>query len=283
MNYCIYNGVNSNTILGLLICELPPITRPRMRYEAIEIDGRDGNIADELGYSAFIKEMIIGIYGNYSNNTESNRNKTNLNRNLNNFDIDAISKYLSGSGKITFSNEPDKYYNVNFLDQIDFERLVKFRTAKVKMMAQPFKFLKDEPVVDVTTDSDSQTKDNLNDKTSLTSIIVTNQGLEKSKPLMTLYGTEIVEVLINGLSIFRLDFGTEPNNSDNPDNSNKSSNFNEYLTVDSEIEDCYKDTTPNLKNRSMTGVFPILDPGENQITWTGNLTRIVIEPRSRWL
>ena len=33
----------------------------------------------------------------------------------------------------------------------------------------------------------------------------------------------------------------------------------------------------------MNGVFPILDPGNNIITWTGNLTKIKIQPKSRWL
>ncbi|MDR1240269.1 MAG: hypothetical protein LBK29_00085 [Oscillospiraceae bacterium] len=277
MNYVIFKGVNSNTIPGLLICELPSITKPKMRYEATEIDGRDGNITDELGYSAYIKEMIIGIYGSSIyrnnnlngielNNVELNENKTKLNKNLNKnsnvydigYDIDAISKYFSGSGQITFSNEPDKYYNVSFLDQIDFERLVKFKTSRVKIITQPFKYLKDEPNVDVTI-------------TDQTLIEVTNQGLETSKPIIKLYGTEIVEILINGLSIFQLNYSVNP---DIPD---------EYLTVNSEIEECYKDTPGSLKNRSMAGEFPILYPGENQIKWIGNITRIVVEPKSKWI
>lgn len=51
--------------------------------------------------------------------------------------------------------------------------------------------------------------------------------------------------------------------------------------IDSEEQEAYKDTI--LKNRLMQGVFPKLQIGSNTITWTGDLTKIEIEPRSRWL
>ena len=40
-----------------------------------------------------------------------------------------------------------------------------------------------------------------------------------------------------------------------------------------------------LKNRQMNGEFEniILQPGENIITWIGNLTRIDVDAKSRWL
>ena len=49
MNYIILNGVNSNTITGLLIQELPPISKPLMRTQIDQIDGRDGDIVTKLG------------------------------------------------------------------------------------------------------------------------------------------------------------------------------------------------------------------------------------------
>lgn len=33
----------------------------------------------------------------------------------------------------------------------------------------------------------------------------------------------------------------------------------------------------------MGGKFSVLQPGENIITWTVNLTRLKIQPESRWL
>ena len=131
MNEVILNGVSSNTINGLLIQELPPVSKPLMRANVEEIDGRDGDIITKLGYSAYDKAMLIGLYGN--------------------FDIDEVIEFFNSSGKVTFSNEPDKYYNYQILEQIDFERLVRFRQATVKFHVQPFKYKVDEEQIQVDT------------------------------------------------------------------------------------------------------------------------------------
>lgn len=120
MNYVILNGVKSTTIKGLLISSLPPISKPLMRTEVEEIDGRDGDIVTKLGYSAYDKEMSIGLYGNY--------------------DVDEVIQFFDSAGTVTFSNEPDKYYNYEIIEQIDFEKLIRFKTAKVTFHVQPFKY-----------------------------------------------------------------------------------------------------------------------------------------------
>ena len=61
MNYIIINGVNSNTIPGLLIQELPPVSKPKIRTRIDEIDGRDGDIVTRLGYSAFEKNLNMKL------------------------------------------------------------------------------------------------------------------------------------------------------------------------------------------------------------------------------
>ena len=114
------NGTESSTIPGLLIQSLAPISKPLMRTEIEEIDGRDGDIVTNLGFSAYDKEITIGLYGNY--------------------DINAIIAYFTSAGTVTFSNEPDKYYNYQIINQIDFQRLLRYRTATVTMHCQPFKY-----------------------------------------------------------------------------------------------------------------------------------------------
>lgn len=120
MNYCILNGVKSTTIKGLLIQSLPPITKPLIRTSIEEIDGRDGDIVTQLGYSAYDKVMSIGLFGDY--------------------DVDEVIQFFTSSGTVIFSNEPDKYYNYQILNQIDFERLIRFKTATVTFHVQPFKY-----------------------------------------------------------------------------------------------------------------------------------------------
>ena len=54
--------------------------------------------------------------------------------------IDEIIEYFNSSGVVTFSNEPDKYYKYSIYEQIDFERLIRFKTAEVTLHVQPFKY-----------------------------------------------------------------------------------------------------------------------------------------------
>ena len=204
-----------------------------MRVQTVEIEGRDGDVSDDIGYAAYDKMVKIGLYNNY--------------------DVDKISHFFSGSGKVTFSNEPNKYYEAKISEQIDFERLVKFRTATVKFHTQPFKYLVDEKPTE--TEITDETKE----------IKVTNIGFEESKPIMTLFGKDTVEVSVNGHAQFQINIDEE------------------YVTVNSKLQECYKDNMYNLKNHNMGGEFPVLQPGENVITWTGTLTKLIVYPESRWL
>ena len=119
VDYIELNGMKSTDVKGLMIQSLPPITKPKVRTSKEEIDGRDGDIVTKLGYAAYDKEVSIGLHGD--------------------FDIDDAISFFDSEGEVVFSNERDKYYRYRILDQIDFERLIRFRTAKVKMHVQPFK------------------------------------------------------------------------------------------------------------------------------------------------
>lgn len=120
INYVELNGTKSTDVKGLIIQSLPPITKPKMRTSIEDIDGRDGDIVTKLGYSAYDKEVSIGLHGE--------------------FDIDDAISFFDSDGEVVFSNEKDKYYRYQILDKIDFDRLLRFRTAKVKMHVQPFKY-----------------------------------------------------------------------------------------------------------------------------------------------
>ena len=119
MNSLIWKGVPSTTISGLLISELPPISKPPMRVLETTVDGRDGSVIEELGYATYDKNVVIGLHGS--------------------FDINKVIKYFSGEGEVVFSNEPEKVYTAKIVGQIDYNRLLRYRQAVIPFRVQPFK------------------------------------------------------------------------------------------------------------------------------------------------
>ena len=227
-----WRGIDSDTITGLIISELPPISKPKMKTTITKIDGRDGDIIEELGYESYTKNIKIGLTKNY--------------------DINQVIKYFTGSGDLIMSNEPDKVYKCRIIDKVDYNKLLRFKTATVKFYTQPFKFKKDEPKVILSIDEE-------------TSVMVNNIGLEKSKPIIKLTGSGTVDLQLNGATVLNYTF---------PENETE-------VIIDSIQEEAYHDGI--FKNRNMVGEFPILELGENIISWSGSLTRIEIDPKSRWL
>ena len=172
MNYIIWNGKDSREINGLLISELPPITKPQMRVKETIIEGLDGSIIEELGYESYDKPITIGL-------------KIGA-------DIDEIIEYFTGSGEVIFSNEANKYYRATIINGIDYTRLSRYRVAKVTFRVQPFKFENDE--VEIYNVGNGQ------------ELTVTNVGNYFSKPLITIKGTGTVVLSLNGNTICNYTF-----------------------------------------------------------------------------
>lgn len=237
MNSIILNGISSTTIQGLLIQNLPPITKPKIRAEAEEIDGRDGDIITLLGYGAYDKEFQIGLYGN--------------------FDIDQIIEYFNSSGTVTFSNEEDKYYNYQILEQIDFERLLRFRTATVTMHVQPFKY------------SIADNSKTFTIAEGTTNIAIRNVGNIYSKPIITLTGTGTINLYLNEIQAFVINLGATATT----------------IAIDINNMNAYNPSNNNFMNRVVTGNYDNfrLAIGKNTISWTGSVTQIKIQNYSRWI
>lgn len=228
----IWKGKSSKEIDGLIITDLPPITKPKMKTNKIEIDGRDGDIVEKVGYESYTKSVGIGL--------------------ARNFNIDEVINYFTGEGELVLSDEPNKVYLASIYDSIEYDRLLRMRKATIKFYVQPYKYLKDEDKVEL-------------DVTTHTSVEVINKGLEISKPIISLEGSGTVEIAVNNINIFKYTF---------PNNETK-------VIIDSLEEEAYYEGM--YKNRNMLGEFPKLSVGSNVISWTGTLTKISIEPKSRWL
>ena len=176
--YIIINGVSSKTINGLLIQSLPPISKPKIRVDTEEIDGRDGDIVTTLGYGAYDKTLNIGLHGEYN--------------------VDDVIKYFDNKGKVIFSNELDKYYNFAIYNAIDFARLIRFKTANVVMHVQPFKYSAEEKAKTYSYASGVKNA----------SISVRNNGNIYSKPILKITGAGLVTVYLNTNQILAIQLPT---------------------------------------------------------------------------
>lgn len=236
MNYIILNGIGSGDIEGLLIQSLAPITKPAQRVNVEEIDGRDGDITTLLGYSSYDKEVSIGLYGNYN--------------------VDDVIAYFVNNmeGQVTFSNEPELYYNYEIVEQIDFERLIRFKTAKVKFHIQPFKYSNEELL-------------KKNAITTQTSVTITNNGNYISKPVLKITGTGTINLSLNNYQVFVISL---------PSTST-------IIYTDTALLEAYNGET--LMNRLVNGDYSnfALNVGKNTISWTGTITEIDIKNYSRWI
>lgn len=232
-SYFIFNGIDSRKVTGLIVTSLPNIIKPAKKYTLTDIEGKNGDKIEVSGYAAYDIPISIGLTRDY--------------------DINEIMEWLDTDvpNKLILSSEPNMYYEAQIIAQIDFKRLLRFRTADIIFHVQPFKYClnEQEDVLEV------------NSETSLT---VYNKGNYKSEPVITIEGSGKIELFVNGKATCTYTF---------TENENK-------VVLDSEQQDAYLDGI--YKNRNMTGNFIELKVGENVISWSGDLTKISVNPRSRW-
>ena len=175
--YIIINGKNSNNINGLLISTLPPIVKAQKRIEVEEIDGRDGDIVTPLGFSAYDRDIEIGLKNQY--------------------DVNDIISFFDSQGEVIFSNEPNLYYRFAIYNQISFEKLIRFKKAVVTFHCQPFKYSVDDTM---------RTKTFVG--ASSGTMQIRNHGNYKSEPRLTLTGSGVLNVFVNDSQIFQIDMPT---------------------------------------------------------------------------
>ena len=160
-----------------------------------------------------------------------------------------IASYLRGSGHVTFANRPEGYYEARIVNQIPFEKILRgnpHRTFTVNFRCKPFWYAESAPAITVTQSSS----------------FVTNPGNVYAEPVITVYGSGTITLMV-GMSIADL------------------SGIAGSITLDTPLMEAYSGVTS--MNSAMSGEFPVLLPGVNAISWTGNVSKVVIEPHWRYL
>ena len=91
---------------------------------------------------------------------------------------------------------------------------------------------------------------------------ITNPGSVYSEPIITVTGSGDITLMV-GTTIVEL------------------TDVAQNIVINSVLKEAYKGTA--LMNDHMSGDFPVLKPGQNAISWSGNVTQVVVKPNWRYL
>ncbi len=163
--------------------------------------------------------------------------------------VGEIAAWLDGSGDLIFSTEPDRVYKAKISNAISISDVIYlYNSFLVQFKVFPFKY----------------SVNNFGDNFTITTpTFIKNRGAVYSQPTMTIYGVGDITLIINGIN-----YGLV--------------SVEESITIDSEMMEVYRGTV-NANNKFSAMDFPRFEVGENSISWTGNVTKIEVEPKWRWL
>ena len=141
------------------------------------------------------------------------------------------------------------HYKARIANQIPFEKILRGNphcSFSVNFRCYPFWYQDD--VEDVTATAPAT--------------VLNNPGSVYAEPVLTVYGDGDITLMI-GQQIVELE------------------GISGSIVIDSVLKEAYKDS--DLQNDRMSGEFPVLLPGGNAISWTGDVSRIVVTPNWRYL
>lgn len=162
--------------------------------------------------------------------------------------LEEIAAYLKGSGKVSFANREEGFYHARIVNQIPFDVILRgnpHRRFAVNFRCKPFFYLDDSPTYLLTR-----------------STFLTNPGAVHSEPVITVYGSGDITLMV-GMSIIEL------------------TGVSGSITLDTPLMEAYSNGIS--ANRQMSGDFPILGTGATAISWTGNVSRVTVQPNWRTL
>lgn len=163
--------------------------------------------------------------------------------------IHTIASYLKGSGKVAFANRPGGFYFARIVNQIPFEKILRGNphlSFAVNFRCQPFWYQENVPMETLTA------------STSL----LNNPGSVYSEPTITVYGSGEITLMV-GTQIVEL------------------TDIEDSITLNTSLMEAYKGDLS--MNSCMSGEFPVLTPGANAISWSGNVTKVEVQPNWRYL
>lgn len=164
----------------------------------------------------------------------------------NNFDV--LGEWLRGRGTLVLGNRDDKEYRGQIISEVNWEKVSNdLCEASIQIECEPFKRqYPNEAAIEMTSTG-----------------TVYNPGNVTAKPKITLTGTGNIVLTISSSSF-----------------TVKNVSGGAVLDSDARIATNADGTASIMENT--VGEFLVLKPGNNDISWTGTVSKVKIEPGWRW-
>ena len=243
--------------MGVVLTAFPDIVRPKERVSTVTITGRSGSLTVVEDEDAPVYEQFLMTLKCYLR-PEGDPSKV----------LAWLTNDPVSNGKLILNNDPDYYYVGRIINQISMSRIMAGRDYfdfSVGVQCEPFKRLVDEEVYDTDT--------SVNGTTALTSgLSIKNPSGIIARPTIDILGTGTVKLTLgNTVTIknlttaegVRIDADTGIISSASPESASQIKYGNKASLV--------------------SGELPYIGTSKQTISWSGNVTRVVVRPNWRFM
>lgn len=223
----------------LCIVGRPPVPSPKLKYEEINIKGRNGSYYEKYGYEDIEYQLTF----NYLEEPETGTFKLQMRK---------IRHWLYMATRLELSDEPDVFYEVKKVEIGDAENdIVEFGFFDVKFTLAPFaKIIENNPLEYIKTASNLE-------------VIFDNKSIVNSEPKIVIYGTGDCSIYVNGGEPIKF---TGINGSIIVDSERK-------LTYKTDSNGVHM----NQSSKQSSNAYPELIPGDNTFMLIGSsITKVEI-------
>lgn len=240
-------GVNSNQGVfrdRVFLKKEPDLNRPKRKIEVFNVPGRNGDIiVPQNAWDNFVKQYTLFLKPDLPQSSLQELSRS-------------VAEWLCspiGYNTLIESYDPDYFYLAYLSNEIQIaNHLQRFGSANLSFNCRPEKFLVQGAV-----------------EQRLTGNTIINPTSFASKPLLRLVqsvGGRSATITINDTQIAI---------------STMTSTESRGLCIDCDTMNAYSGTNTNRNNRISLNndVFPVLNPGSNTISYTGDIGRVYITPR----
>lgn len=157
----------------LCVVDRPPVPSPKLKYQEINLKGRNGSYYEKYGY----EDIEYQLKFNYLEEPETGTFKLQMRK---------IRHWLYMATRLELSDEPDVYYEVKKVEIGDAENdIVEFGFFEVKFTLSPFaKIIENSPL-----EYDKGTND--------LEVTFDNKSIVNSNPTIIIYGSGDCSVYVN--------------------------------------------------------------------------------------